>query len=45
LPELRENLEAAKSRGDVQRACEVEEEISFFIRELSRAVGLGRRDR
>ena len=45
LPELRENLEAAKSRGDAQRAGEIEAEISFLNRELSRAVGLGGRDR
>jgi pimeloyl-ACP methyl ester carboxylesterase len=45
LPELRENLEAAKSSGDAQRAGDIEEEISFLTRELSRAVGLGGRDR
>jgi pimeloyl-ACP methyl ester carboxylesterase len=45
LPELRENLEAAKSSGDAQRAGKIEEEISFLTRELSRAVGLGGRDR
>ena len=45
LPELRENLDAAKSSGDAQRAGDIEEEISFLTRELSRAVGLGGRDR
>jgi pimeloyl-ACP methyl ester carboxylesterase len=45
LPELRENLEAAKSSGDTERASAIEEEISFLTRELSRAVGLGGRDR
>jgi pimeloyl-ACP methyl ester carboxylesterase len=45
LQELRGQLEAAKARGDVDRACTLEEEISFLTRELSRAVGLGGRDR
>jgi pimeloyl-ACP methyl ester carboxylesterase len=45
LPELRENLEAAKSSGDAERAGAIEEEIAFLTRELSRAVGLGGRDR
>jgi pimeloyl-ACP methyl ester carboxylesterase len=45
LPELRENLEAAKASGDAQRAGAIEEEILFLTRELSRAVGLGGRDR
>lgn len=45
LQELRENLEAAKSSGDADRACAIEEEVSFLTRELSRAVGLGGRDR
>ncbi len=45
LQELRESLEAAKARDDFDRACAIEEEISFLTRELSRAVGLGGRDR
>lgn len=45
LQELRENLEVAKSGGDADRACAIEEEITFLTRELSRAVGLGGRDR
>ena len=45
VQELRGNLESAKSRGDVDRACALEEEIAFLTRELSRAVGLGGRDR
>jgi pimeloyl-ACP methyl ester carboxylesterase len=45
LQELRENLESAKSRGDVDSATAIEDEIAFLTRELSRAVGLGGRDR
>jgi pimeloyl-ACP methyl ester carboxylesterase len=45
LQELRENLEGAKTAGDANRADEIEEEIAFLTRELSRAVGLGGRDR
>src|SRR5581483_4402551 len=45
IQELRENLESAKSRGDVESATAIEDEIAFLTRELSRAVGLGGRDR
>ena len=45
LHELRAFLEEAKALGNVERALELEEEISFLTRELSRAVGLGGRDR
>ena len=43
--ELREDLTAAESSGNAERAGAIEEEISFLTRELSRAVGLGGRDR
>jgi pimeloyl-ACP methyl ester carboxylesterase len=45
MRELREDLIAAESGGDATRATAIEEEISFLTRELSRAVGLGGRDR
>ncbi|MGO9450016.1 MAG: alpha/beta fold hydrolase [Candidatus Binataceae bacterium] len=45
LEELRNDLEQAKASGNAERASELEGEISFLTRELSRAVGLGGRDR
>src|SRR6266853_4221189 len=45
LSELREELEEAKELGNVERAERVEQEIDALTRELSRAVGLGGRDR
>ncbi|MGA9306592.1 MAG: AAA family ATPase, partial [Candidatus Sulfotelmatobacter sp.] len=45
LLELRENLQDARDRGNVERAEEIESEIEFLAREISRAVGLGGRDR
>src|SRR5262249_27179603 len=45
LQELREGLDEAKARGDANRAAAMEQEIAFLARELSRAVGLGGRDR
>jgi tetratricopeptide (TPR) repeat protein len=45
LSELREELEEAKKLGIVDRAELVEQEIDALARELSRAVGLGGRDR
>ncbi|MHB8381146.1 MAG: hypothetical protein ACYDC3_02230 [Candidatus Binataceae bacterium] len=45
LHDLRGFLDDAKAQGNVERAFELEEEISFLTRELSRAVGLGGRDR
>ncbi len=45
LNDLRGFLDEAKAQGNVERAFELEEEISFLTRELSRAVGLGGRDR
>ena len=45
LSELREELEEAKELGNVERAEQAEEEIDALTRELSRAVGLGGRNR
>lgn len=45
LHDLHGFLDEAKAQGNVERAFELEEEISFLTRELSRAVGLGGRDR
>ena len=45
LSDLREELEEAKEAGNVERAEQAEEEIDALTRELSRAVGLGGRNR
>jgi hypothetical protein len=45
LSELREELEEAKEVGNVERAEQAEQEIDALTREISRAVGLGGRDR
>src|SRR5713226_5783490 len=45
LSELREELEAAKELGNVERAERAEQEIDALTKELSRAVGLGGRNR
>jgi tetratricopeptide (TPR) repeat protein len=45
LSELREGLDEAKELGNVARAERAEEEIDALTRELSRAVGLGGRNR
>src|SRR5271163_1439563 len=45
LSDLREELEEAKERGNVERAEHAEQEIDALTRELSRAVGLGGRNR
>src|SRR5258705_11554209 len=45
LSELREELEEAKELGNVERAEKAEQEIDALTSELSRAVGLGGRDR
>ena len=45
LSELHEELEAAKELGNVERAEHAEGEIDALTRELSRAVGLGGRNR
>jgi hypothetical protein len=45
LSDLREELEEAKEVGNVERAERAEQEIDALTAELSRAVGLGGRDR
>ncbi|MGA9724293.1 MAG: AAA family ATPase, partial [Candidatus Binatus sp.] len=45
LSDLREELEEAKEQGNVERAEQAEQEIDALTSELSRAVGLGGRDR
>jgi tetratricopeptide (TPR) repeat protein len=45
LADLREDLEEAERFGDPARASRAREEIEALTRELSRAVGLGGRDR
>ncbi len=45
LSELREQLEKAKELGNTERAGKAESEIDALTSELSRAVGLGGRDR
>jgi hypothetical protein len=45
LSDLREELEEAKEHGNVARAEQAEQEIEVLTRELSRAVGLGGRNR
>ncbi len=45
LSELREELEEAQELGKVERAEEAEKEMEALARELSRAVGLGGRNR
>ena len=45
LIELREELEDQREFGNRERAAEIDSEIDFLAREISRAVGLGGRDR
>jgi len=45
LSELREELEEAKERGNVESAEKAEQEIEALTSELARAVGLGGRNR
>ena len=45
LAETEEDLEDARTLGDAARMSQVELEREFIVRELSRAVGLGGRDR
>jgi hypothetical protein len=45
IAELREQLEEARELNQLERADQLEEEIEAVGRELSRAVGLGGRDR
>jgi tetratricopeptide (TPR) repeat protein len=45
LIELRQDLEDARELGNSERRAQLESEIDFLARELSRGVGLGGRDR
>jgi predicted ATPase len=45
LLDLKEELDDLLERGNHERAAEVESEIDFLVREISRAVGLGGRER
>jgi tetratricopeptide (TPR) repeat protein len=45
LAEIDDDLDQAAAAGDAVRAAQAEAERAFLIRELSRAVGLGGRDR
>lgn len=45
LVELREQLEDSQALGNSERAAEIESEIDFLAREISRAIGLSGRDR
>jgi len=45
LADIEDDLEQARAFGDTERAAQADAERDFLIRELSRAVGLGGRDR
>ena len=45
LTEIEEDIEQARALGDTERAAQADAERDFLVRELSRAVGLGGRDR
>ncbi len=45
LAEIEDDMEQARALGDTGRAAQAEAERDFLARELSRAVGLGGRDR
>jgi len=45
LAEIDEDIDQARAIGDAERAAQADAERDFLIRELSRAVGLGGRDR
>ena len=45
LAEIDEDIEQAHADGDGERAAQADAERDFLLRELSRAVGLGGRDR
>ena len=45
LAEIEEDIELARALGDAVRAAQADTERDFLVRELSRAVGLGGRDR
>jgi hypothetical protein len=45
LAEIEEDIDQARAFGDAERAEQAETERDFLVRELSRALGLGGRDR
>ena len=45
LAEIEEDIGEAQAKGDDERTAQAEAERDFLVRELSRAVGLGGRDR
>jgi hypothetical protein len=45
LGEIEDDIEQAQAMRDAERAAQAEAEREFLVRELSRAVGLGGRDR
>ena len=45
LAEIDDDMEQARAIGDTERAAQADAERDFLVRELSRAVGLGGRDR
>jgi hypothetical protein len=45
LAEIEDDIEQAQAMRDAERAAQAEAEREFLVRELSRAVGLGGRDR
>ena len=45
LAEIEDDIEQARALGDTEREAQADAERDFLVRELSRAVGLGGRDR
>jgi tetratricopeptide (TPR) repeat protein len=45
LAEIEDDIDEARATGDAERAAQADAERDFLVRELSRAVGLGGRDR
>ncbi len=45
LAEIEDDIEQARAIGDTERVAQADTERDFLVRELSRAVGLGGRDR
>ena len=45
LAEIEDDIEQARALGDAERESQADAERDFLVRELSRAVGLGGRDR
>jgi hypothetical protein len=45
LAEIEDDIDQARALGDTERAAQADAERDFLVRELSRAIGLGGRDR